>query len=47
MFEATLADRTFYNKRCLLHLRFTKNVFDEEIIIANHYVSIIQLSRRA
>lgn len=34
MFESTLADRTFYNKRCLLHyLRFTKNVFDEEILL--------------
>lgn len=33
MFESTLADRTFYNKRCLLHLRFTKNVIDEEILL--------------
>lgn len=32
MFESTLADRNLYNKRCLLDLRFTKNVFDEEIL---------------
>lgn len=33
MFESTLVERTFYNKRCLLHLRLAKNVFDEEILL--------------